>query len=141
MASLMKSQYDSGNVHKINTYIQFPIVSGMEIIENPYTFFNNGPDSSTFETVEKICTEIQTRDFDIAIISCGACSALIGEYIHTKMGKDVILIGHDLLLMMGIKTGRHTQKNPTFKYNDFWVSVPDYLKPNNFMKIENGCYW
>ena len=135
MSSLMKQQYDTGNIQKINH--AFPSLESIQIYENPYTFFNNGPDSSILETAEKACKEIQTKDFDIAIVSCGAYSSLLGHHISTVMGKDVITLGGDLLTIFGIKTGR----NKNGPINEHWISVPDHLKPKDYMKIEDGCYW
>ena len=135
MSSLMKQQYDSGNVRHI--YATFPALIDIQIYENSYTFFNNGPDGSILETADKICAEVSHRQFDVAIVSCGAYSSLIGNYIRRKMEKDVIVVGGDLLSIFGIKAGRN--KNSTF--NEYWVSVPDHLKPRDYMKIENGCYW
>jgi hypothetical protein len=135
MSALMKQQYDCGNVQNIHT--NFPIFQSLEILENPYTFFNNGPDSSVFETAEKVFAEIQLKEFDIAIVSCGAYSSIIGKYIMKKMRKDVITIGGNLLSIFGIKIGR----NKNFTFNQYWISVPDHLKPKDYMKIEDGCYW
>ena len=135
MSSLMKQQYEAGNIKHI--YATFPELISLQTYENPYTFFNNGPDGSILETADKICAEISHKQFDIALVSCGAYSSLIGNYIREKLGKDVIVIGGDLLSMFGIKTARN--RNGTF--NDYWISVPEHLKPTDYMKIEDGCYW
>ena len=135
MSSLMKQQYDSGNVKHI--YAEFPELISIQIYENPYTFFNNGPDGSILETADKICEGISHTQFDVALVSCGAYSSLIGNYIREKMGKDVITIGGELLSTFGIKIGR----NKNGQFNEYWVSVPDHLKPKDYMKIEDGCYW
>jgi hypothetical protein len=135
MSSLMKQQYISGNL--LHIYPNFPSVKEFHIYENKYTFFNKGPDGSIFETAEKVCDAISGIDFDIAIVSCGAYSSVIGNYINTVLCKDVITLGGDLLSIFGIKTGR----NNNGPFNEYWVSVPDHLKPKDYMKIEDGCYW
>jgi hypothetical protein len=135
MSSLMKQQYDSGNVKHI--YAGFPELISIQIYENPYTFLNNGPDGSILETADKICEGISHTQFDVALVSCGAYSSLIGNYIREKLGKDVITIGGELLSIFGIKIGR----NKNGQFNEYWVSVPDHLKPTDYMKIEDGCYW
>lgn len=135
MASLMKEQYDSERLHKIRS--DFPKLKNMSYIENPYTFFNNGPDENILETANKICKEISTKEFDVAIVSCGAYSSILAHHIIHIMGKDAITMGGELLTLFGIKTGRDT----TSSFNEYWISVPDHLKPNDYMKIENGCYW
>ena len=134
-SSLMKQQYDNANVSKI--YDNFPVLADIQIFENLYTFFNNGPDNSFFETADNICKEIHSKDFDICVISAGDYSSIVGNYIWRVMKKDVIVLGGNLLSIFGIKTGRN--KDRTF--NEFWISVPEHLKPNDYMKIENGCYW
>jgi hypothetical protein len=138
MSSLMKQQYESGNVKKINP--TFPDLLSIDSLENPYTFFNTGPHQSIFETAESICSEIDKRVFDIAIVSCGAYSSLISNHIHNIHGKDVICIGGNLQTIFGIITSRHSA-NAQNEHNEYWISVPEHLKPVNYMKIENGCYW
>ena len=135
MSSLMKQQYEAGNIKHI--YATFPELISLQTYENPYTFFNNGPDGSILETADKICEGISHTQFDVALVSCGAYSSLIGNYIREKMGKDVITIGGELLSTFGIKIGR----NKNGQFNEYWVSVPDHLKPKDYMKIEDGCYW
>jgi len=135
MSSLMKQQYESGNIKHITP--GFLDILSIDTIENPYTFFNTGPHNSIFETTETVCSEIDTKIFDIAIVSCGAYSSLLADYIKTKHGKDVICIGGNLQSLFGIKTGR----NMGHKYYEHWISVPEHLKPVDYMKIEKGCYW
>jgi hypothetical protein len=135
MSSLMKQQYESGNIKKITP--KFPDLLSIESLENPYTFFNTGPHLSIFETTETVCSEIDERVFDIAIVSCGAYSSLISDHIRKIHGKDVICIGGSLQTIFGIKTRR----NPGDANNEYWIPVPEHLKPVDYMKIEEGCYW
>ncbi len=134
-ASLMKQQYDSERLR--NIYPDFPTLENIIYIENPYTFFNKGPDENILETADKISKEIETKEFDIAIVSCGAYSSILAHYISKIMRKDVITMGGDLLTLFGIKTRRDKRS----AFNEYWISVPEHLKPNDYMKIENGCYW
>jgi len=141
MSSLMKSQYDSGNINKI--YDNFPTIKQIQIYENPYTFLNSGSDDNIFETNNRICEDILQKVkseeliFDLAIVSAGAYSSLFGSFCFNTLKKDVICIGGDLLSLFGIKTGR----TPGGSIDKGWVNVPEHLKPSNYLKIENGCYW
>ena len=134
-SSLMKQQYDTGNITKIHGNIPLPI--DIQIYENPYTFFNNGPDDSFFETADNIYNEVSSKDFDICVISAGDYSSIVGNYIATLMKKEVIVLGGEIFPLFGIKTGRKYKDN----YNEYWISVPEHLKPKDYMKIEEGCYW
>jgi hypothetical protein len=43
--------------------------------------------------------------------------------------------------IFAIKYQRNEILNPNAEYNEFWVSVPEHLKPYNYKLIEDGCYW
>ena len=105
LGSLMKTQYDSGNIKKIypDEHIN---PKNIVFLEPGYTFFNNGPDSSILETTEKICDKIKTINFDCAIISVGAYSSLLFDYIVNKLNKDGFVIGGQLPLYFGISIKR-----------------------------------
>jgi hypothetical protein len=137
-SSLMKKQYDSGNIKKICP--EFPDIKSLQIFENGYTFFNNGPDNNILETVEKLCMHIKEYDFDGAIISAGAYSCLFADYIENNLKKDIFIIGGDLPLYFGIETKR-IQKFNKDKINEYFIKVPDNMKPKDYIKIEDGCYW
>jgi len=134
LGSLMKQQFESGNLHKIHP--DFPKnIKSIQYFENGYTFFNNGPDSNILETVDNLFNKIQKYDFDGAIISAGAYSCLLAEMIITKLNKTAFVIGGDLSYCFGISCKRNNINN------EFWIKVPDNLKPPGYEKIEDGCYW
>ena len=134
LGSLMKQQFESGNLHKIHP--DFPnSIKSIQYFENGYTFFNNGPDSNILETSEKLFTKIQKYEFDGAIISAGAYSCLLAEMILTKLNKTVFVTGGDLNYYFGVQCKRNNTNNELF------IKVPDNLKPPGYKKIENGCYW
>lgn len=130
-APLMQQQYESGNLHKIDP--GFPVFSDINSYKTPYTFFNNGPDSSFFETLENIKRKISVINFDIAIISCGAYAPLLCDYVDS-IGKTGICIGSRMHSMFGI--------DPKNKNNHLWISeIPKEYIPEGYEKIENGRYW
>ena len=139
LGSLMKQQFESVNLHKIHS--DFPTnIKSIQFFENGYTFFNNGPDSNILETTEKLCNKIEKYVFDGAIISAGAYSCLLAEMILTKLNKTVFVIGGELSFYFGISNKR-TKKFHSNEINDFFIEVPDNLKPLGYEKIEDGCYW
>jgi hypothetical protein len=139
LGSLMKKQFDSGNLEKIHP--DFPKnIKTIQYFENGYSFLNNGPDNSILETVEKISNKIMNFEFDGAIISAGAYSCLIANYILNHLKKEVFVIGGDLPFYFGIITNRKKYK---FNKNveNYLINVPQEMKPLNHEKIENSCYW
>jgi hypothetical protein len=130
MSVLMKSQYDNGNVFKINDFTR---VNKIECYKNKYTFFNNSSINS-FEYVQTIIEDINKINYDCVIICCGSISSLIAN----RIDKPYLIIGSNLQTFFGIKHGRI---NHTDQYNEYWIDVPDEYKPDNYKLIENGCYW
>ena len=52
---LMKQQYDSGNLKKCYDFC--PNIKSIEYFNPGYTFFNDGPDESILDTVDKLCQQ------------------------------------------------------------------------------------
>ena len=139
LSTLMKKQYESGNIKKICPEFPNNIID-IKCFENGYTFLNNGPHKNILQTYRKLCKKIKEIDFDGAIISAGAYSSLLAYHISTKLKKDVFICGGELPNYFGIKTLR---ADMFFKHliNEYWIPVPDYMKPANYKKIEDGAYW
>jgi len=96
------------------------------------------------DTINNICDEIKNLNynFDIAIISCGAYSSFIGNYINKNLNKDIFITGGYITRLFGIINKREMDKFNNFENKEYWItSIPDKYKPPNFQKIEDGCYW
>lgn len=139
---LMKTQVDNGNLKKC--FPNFTNVKNIHYLNPGYTFFNSGPDNSILDTANKLFEQIDlsitNNNIDIVIISVGAYSILLGDYVNTKKKKQVVIAGGELSYFFGIKTKRTEHLNSE-SINEHFISVPDDLKPPNYDKIENGCYW
>jgi hypothetical protein len=88
--------------------------------------------------------DIKKIDFDIALIGCGAYGMPLAAFIKKELNKQAIHMGGCLQLLFGIKGKRW--ETDSFKwdkilYNDAWVRPTDDLKPSNYKKVEDGCYW
>jgi len=141
LGSLMKYQFESGNLQIIHS--NFPKnIKSIQYFENGYTFFNNGVDENILETTNNICEKIKEFIFDGAVISAGAYSCLIADYILNNLKKEVFVIGGELAYYFGISTRRNNGYNKdTGKINEFFIEVPNEMKPKDYEKIENGSYW
>ena len=139
LSPLMKQQFESGNIHKICP--EFPEnIKGIVSFENGYSFFNNGPHENILQTYRSLKRKIQKLKFDCVIVSAGAYSSLLAYHISQKLKKDVFCCGGSLPDYFGIITKR-TQLFNSNKINEYWVTVPEEMKPEGYMKIEDGCYW
>ncbi len=106
-----------------------------------------------FDALQYMKNEIDKRDYDIALIGCGAYGFPLAAHIK-RSGKKAIHLGGALQLLFGIKGKRWS--NPTYGIkslpfirenyyknlmNDFWVSPLETEKPFNANNVEGGCYW
>jgi hypothetical protein len=143
LSELMLEQYKSGNVYKAHNDFP-PSVVDMMTYKSINTFFNDGPDNNNLETCEKMCNEILDMDrvYDTIWISCGSYSCLIAYYLSKHIDVNIIIFGGtDINNIFAINHQRNEILNPRGTYNEFWVSVPEHLKPHNYKLIEGGCYW
>ena len=139
---LVKQQYESGNIYKLG--IDFPTVKHVDGVTTPYCFLNQGPHKDYFETLESIFEDIKQKDFDIALLGCGAYGHMLTHKIHADLGKDAFYIGGCVTNIFGILStrertvgmGKHVQTN------EYWIlDIPESYRPSNFKDIEDGCYW
>jgi hypothetical protein len=145
-AKLIQQQYESGNCIKI--YNNFPNVDKISYYTNIYTFFNKGPHNNILETIDYIFNDISSIvnsiDYNIVVISAGAYSNLLAKKFY-DINKDVITLGGNLQDYFGILNRRSKDKlknNVEIQNNKYWITdIPDEYKPDDYMKIENGCYW
>lgn len=142
---LIKQQIESGNVRVI--YHTFPDVKKVIAYKNEYTFFNKGPHNNILETTKQIVDDIKklNEEYDSVLISCGAYGSLVAKELY-EMDKNVCLVGGDIQTNFGILNGRtreyFRENNIQIQHEDCWITnIPDEYKPNDYMKIENGCYW
>jgi hypothetical protein len=139
LSSLMKKQYDSGNIQKICPGFPDDVID-IKCFENGYTFLNSGPHKNILQTYRRICRKIKDIEFDGAIISAGAYSSLLAYHISTKLKKEVYVCGGDLPNYFGVKTLR-ADIHHSHLINEHWIPVPEHMKPANYKKIEDGIYW
>jgi glutamate racemase len=121
-------------------YDFFPSIISLETVSFPYCFCNNGSEQNYSETLEKVFEQIRMKDFDIALLGCGAYGHMLTHKIHAVLHKDAYYIGGSITNLFGILTTREATTN--IATNEFWITkIPDEFKPPNYKMIENGCYW
>jgi hypothetical protein len=94
-----------------------------------------------FEALNFMKSEIDKKDFDIAIIGAGAYGFPLAAHIK-RIGKKAIHMGGPTQMLFGIK-GKRWIDNPKFKdiINEHFVVPGDEDIIKNSDKVEDGCYW
>ncbi len=97
-----------------------------------------------FDALDWMYEEAMKRDFDVAIIGCGAYGFPLAAKLK-RAGKCAIHLAGATQLLFGIK-GKRWEENDAFLYvrkffNDAWVYPGDADKPKNASAVEGGCYW
>tara|TARA_Y100000389_G_scaffold205036_1_gene262272 strand:+ start:9127 stop:10023 length:897 start_codon:yes stop_codon:yes gene_type:complete len=106
------------------------------------------------ETFNKMITDINKLEFDIALISCGGYGSLFCDYIHNYMNKSSIYVGGCLQILFGVTSKRYINEKWCEKYlnknglirpsKDEQIQAKPFNKlhgANHNNEIENGCYW
>jgi len=97
--------------------------------------------SDWFEALDSMKAEIDAKNYDVAIIGCGAYGFPLAAHVK-RMGKKAIHLGGATQIFFGIK-GRRWDSHPLISplYNEHWVRPASEDVPFGANKVENGCYW
>lgn len=97
--------------------------------------------SDWFEAYEWMKEEILKRDFDVAILGCGAYGFPLAAEIK-KAGKQAVHFGGGTQLLFGLMGSRWEKSERITKYvNDAWSRPLQSERPANAERVEKACYW
>nr|WP_315184847.1 hypothetical protein [uncultured Flavobacterium sp.] len=119
-----------------------PEFQSFETIRAVQTIAGNEADfKDWFEALDYMKAEINKKDFDIAIIGCGAYGFPLAAHVK-RLGKKAVHLGGPTQMLFGVK-GKRWLDNGNFKdiINDYYVLPSDEDKIRNASKVEEGCYW
>lgn len=94
-----------------------------------------------FEALDYMKNQMDSLEYDIAIIGCGAYGLSLGAHAK-RMGKQAIHMGGATQILFGIK-GARWDNHPIISklYNEHWVRPSDDETPRKKNTVEDGCYW
>jgi hypothetical protein len=94
-----------------------------------------------FSALDFMKSEIDQRDFDVAIIGCGAYGFPLAAHVK-RMGKQAIHLGGPTQMLFGIK-GKRWVENESFNHiiNEHFVFPSEDDKVENANVVEGACYW
>jgi len=141
-AETIESQY---NNHRLDLFANQEILPEFESLEtvkavqsiagNPVCFH------SWFDALDWMKMEIDKKEFDIALLGCGAYGMPLAAHIKRK-GKKAVHLGGVLQFLFGIKSVRYEEYEGTSPLiNEFFVYPDEKDKPQNASIVEGGCYW
>ena len=94
-----------------------------------------------FDALDYMYDEAMSKDFDIALIGCGAYGFPLATRLK-KAGKQAVHIGGSLQILFGIKGKRWDDHEIIGKmYNDAWVRPGEREGLKRADIVEKGCYW
>ena len=112
-----------------------------EFINSPISTGGLSDGLNWVDHLERMKREMETKDFDVALISAGAYAMPLAHYAK-KMGKIGIMCGGELQLFFGVIGKRWEQMEKVTKYkNEYWIRPSESERPANWREIEDGCYW
>lgn len=94
-----------------------------------------------FEALEYMFEEAMSREFDVAILGCGAYGFPLAAKLK-QAGKKAIHMGGSTQILFGIK-GSRWDHHPVIStlYNEAWVRPGINETPKQASMVENACYW
>jgi hypothetical protein len=96
-----------------------------------------------FEAFEYMKMEMNSIDYEVAIIGCGAYGLHLAAHAK-RMGKKAIHLAGVTQLLFGIK-GKRWEEYIVWPYinlfNEYWVRPGENEKPKSVNLVENACYW
>ncbi len=98
--------------------------------------------ASWSEGLEKLCEKISRREFDVAILGCGAYGLPTGAFIKTELAKVAIYMGGATQILFGIQ-GKRWMERPQFRslMTPAWRPPLESERPEGWEQFEGGCYW
>lgn len=120
-----------------------PLFKSLETVKAVQTIAGNGDTNFAdwFEALDYMKSEIEKKDFEVAIIGCGAYGFPLAAHVK-KIGKKAVHMGGATQMLFGIK-GKRWQNDPAFNsiINEHFIYPLDADIPANADKVENACYW
>lgn len=136
------SQYTNHRKRLFSNPKVLPEFESLEVVKAVQSIAGNSSGFGTwFDALEYMKEEIDKKDYDIALIGCGAYGLPLAAHVK-RMGKKAVHMGGILQFLFGIKGKRYEENPDTAKYiNEYFVSPSEADRPKLAEKVEGGCYW
>jgi len=114
----------------------------LQVLTPPLTLAGATAGFTTWSAaLDDLIARTQERDFDVALVGCGAYGLPLSAAIKA-MGRPALQLGGALQLLFGIR-GRRWEVMPPFAalMNEHWVRPLPEETPMAANQVDGGCYW
>jgi hypothetical protein len=102
---------------------------------------NKSVHADWFEALDAMKQEIDSKDYEVAILGCGAYGFPLAAHVK-RQGRQAIHLGGPTQILFGIR-GLRWDTHPVISNfpNEKWVRPSPDDVPKDAMRVEGGCYW
>ena len=95
-----------------------------------------------FEALNYMKEEIDSKEYDVAIIGCGAYGMSLAAHVK-RQGKVALHLAGWTQMLFGVYGKRWTEHQTKYsKYiNEYWIRPNQKEAVKNMGLVEDGCYW
>ena len=114
----------------------------LQVLAPPQTLAPSTAGFATWlEALDDLVGRVLEREFDLALLGCGAYGLPLGAAIK-QSGRQAIHLGGALQVMFGIR-GRRWEEIPGVAalMNDHWIRPSRQETPISAQLVDEGCYW
>lgn len=138
----IEKQYFNNRENLFSNKSVLPVFKSLETIKAVQSIAGEKTNfNSWFDALDFMKSEIDKKDFDIAIIGCGAYGFPLAAHVKRK-GKKAVHLGGATQILFGVK-GKRWEENSNFIniINSYFISPSHDDVPQNAEAVEGGCYW
>lgn len=139
----IRKQHDKGRYEHLFADNRLTPNYELQTIKAVQSIAGNKPDEfdDWFQALDWMKSEIDKREFDIAIIGCGAYGFPLAAHVK-QIGKKAVHLGGAVQNLFGIRSNASEKnKNLARLINDCWVRPSQSETPKGIEKVENSRYW
>lgn len=141
-AETIENQYHNHRTDLFENKEVLPEFASLETIKAVQSIAGNPVGFDTwFEALDWMKNEIDKKDFDIALLGCGAYALPLAAHVK-RIGKKAVHMGGVLQFLFGITSKRYDESDEYKPYiNEYFVHPDIKDRPKNASVVEGGCYW
>lgn len=141
-SSTIEHQYHRHREHLFPNPEVLPQFKSLQTVKAVQTIAGNqSPYADWFEALDAMKRNIDSKDFEVAILGCGAYGFPLAAHIK-RQGRQAIHLGGATQILFGIR-GRRWDTHPVISgfINEYWVRPSPDDVPTGAARVEGGCYW